>query len=154
MHIFLFLKIRNINEALNSVITEKRLREEGLDPQKIADYMKQVRLRTIKVTKKGVEEDTGGTFIIAYLLVFILYMTLFIYGSIIMRGVLENNLKNVYFLGEASEENKGDFFDSADVLVLPSTFRNYDGENIWNRCSRPDTVSNLGIFWNCNYTIW
>jgi len=62
-HVADFDKIRNINEALNSVIIEKRLKKEGLDPQKIADYMKGVRLKTIKVTKKGVEEERGGTLI-------------------------------------------------------------------------------------------
>ncbi|MBE0460349.1 MAG: ABC transporter permease [Candidatus Aminicenantes bacterium] len=94
-HVADFDKIRNINEALNSVIIEKRLKKEGLDPQKIADYMRRVRLKTIKVTKKGVEEDTGGTFIISYFLVLILYMSLFFYGAIILRGVLEEKTSRV-----------------------------------------------------------
>lgn len=94
-HVADFDKIRNINEALNSVIIEKRLKKEGLDPQKIADYIRRVRLKTIKVTKKGVEEDTGGTFIISYFLVLILYMSLFFYGAIILRGVLEEKTSRV-----------------------------------------------------------
>lgn len=94
-HVSDFDKLRNINEALNSVVIEKRLRKEGLDPQKIAQYIKRVGLKTIKVTKKGEEEDTGGTFLISYLLVLILYMTLFFYGAIIMRGVIEEKNSRV-----------------------------------------------------------
>ncbi|MFC2169164.1 ABC transporter permease [Acidobacteriota bacterium] len=94
-HVSDFNKIRNINDAINSVIFEKRLQREGLDPQKIKKYMRQVQLKTIKVTKKGAEEDTGGTFIISYLLVLILYMTLFFYGAIILRGVIEEKTSKV-----------------------------------------------------------
>jgi len=85
-HVSDFDKLKNINEALNSVVIEKRLRKEGLDPQKIAQYIQRVGLKTIKVTKKGEEED---------LLVLILYMTLFFYGSIIMRGVIEEKTSRV-----------------------------------------------------------
>ena len=94
-HVSDFDEIKNINEALNSVVIEKRLRKEGLDPQKIAQYIQRVGLKTIKITKRGEEEDTGGTFIISYLLVLILYMTLFFYGSIIMRGVIEEKTSRV-----------------------------------------------------------
>jgi len=95
-HVSDFDEIRSIQEALNSVVIGKRLKREGLEPQKIAQYIKRVGLKTIKLTKKGEEEeDTGGTFLISYLLVLILYMTLFFYGSIIMRGVIEEKTSRV-----------------------------------------------------------
>lgn len=88
-HVADFEEIKTVSQAINSLVIEKRLRTEGLDPQKVAEYIKTVEMRTIKVTKKGTEEDQGGTFLISYFLVLILYMTLFFYGSIIMRGVIE-----------------------------------------------------------------
>ncbi|MBN1271819.1 MAG: ABC transporter permease [Candidatus Aminicenantes bacterium] len=88
-HVADFEEIKTINQALNGVVIEKRLETEGLDPKKVAEYIRGVEMRTIKVTKKGTEEDRGGTFLISYFLVLILYMTLFFYGSIIMRGVIE-----------------------------------------------------------------
>ena len=94
-HVSDFNKLKTINEALNSIVIEKRLRGEGLDPQKIARYIRRVRLKTIKVTKRGEEEETGGTFVYSYLLVIILYMTLFFYGAIIMRGVIEEKNSRV-----------------------------------------------------------
>ena len=94
-HVSDFDQIKKINQAVNSVVIGKRLKEEGLDPQKIAEYMRQVELKSHKVTKKGVEEDRGETFAVAYFLVIILYMTLFFYGSIILRGVLEEKTSRV-----------------------------------------------------------
>jgi len=95
-HVSDFDEIKSIHEALNSVVIGKRLKREGLEPQKIAQYIKRVSLRTIKLTKKGEEEEeTGGTFLISYLLVFILYITLFFYGSIILRGVIEEKNSRV-----------------------------------------------------------
>jgi len=94
-HVSDFDEIKSINQAINSVVIEKRLREEGLDPQKITQYIRLVGLKTIKVTKKGEEEDTMGTFLISYLLVIMLYITLFFYGAMIMRGVLEEKTSRV-----------------------------------------------------------
>jgi ABC-2 type transport system permease protein len=88
-------ELAELNDALNSVIIEKRLRKEGLDPQKVSQYIKRVRLTPIKVTKKGEEKDTMGTFMISYFLALILYMAIFIYGSVIMRGVIEEKSAKV-----------------------------------------------------------
>ncbi|MBN2245881.1 MAG: ABC transporter permease, partial [Candidatus Aminicenantes bacterium] len=94
-HVSDFDKIRNISAILNNIVVERRLRTEGLDPYKIAIYMQPVKFSTNKVSTRGVEEDVGGTFIIAYVLVLILYMTLFFYGGIIMRSVLEEKNSRV-----------------------------------------------------------
>jgi len=94
-HVSDFDKIENVHKAINSVIIERRLKVGGLDPEKIGKYMKPVGLKTIKVSKRGEEEDTGGTFIVSYVLVIILYATLFYYGSIILRGVIEEKSSRV-----------------------------------------------------------
>lgn len=94
-HVSDFDKTRNISSAINSIIIGKRLKEEGLDPLKIGSLMRRVKITTKKVTKKGVEEDTGGTFIISYFLVLILYMTLIFYGQMILRGVIEEKNSRV-----------------------------------------------------------
>jgi len=88
-------KLGSLNSALNSVIIEKRLKREGLDPEKISQFIQRVRLKPIKVTKKGEEEDTMGTFWVSYFLALIIYMAIFIYGSVIMRGVIEEKSSRV-----------------------------------------------------------
>lgn len=88
-HVSDFEENRILNQALTGVIVEKRLTRVGLDPGKIAEFTKPVELKTIKVTEKGQEEETGGTFAVSYVLVIILYTTVLIYGSVILRGVIE-----------------------------------------------------------------
>jgi len=90
-----FEKLGALNRALNNVVIEKRLKREGLDPQKVAQYIKRVELQPIKITKKGEEEDTGGTFMISYFLALIIYMAILIYGQVIMRGVIEEKSSRV-----------------------------------------------------------
>jgi len=90
-----FEKLRALNRALNNVVIEKRLKREGLDPQKVAQYIKRVGLQPIKITKKGEEKDTAGTFMISYFLALIIYMAILIYGQVIMRGVIEEKSSRV-----------------------------------------------------------
>ena len=94
-HVSDFDKQGNIGQALSSIIIEKRLRGEGLDPEKIGQYMRPVKLDTKKVTTRGVERDVGGTFMISFVLVLILYMTVIFYGQIILRGVIEEKTSRV-----------------------------------------------------------
>lgn len=94
-HVSDFDKTRNFINVLNSIIIGKRLTEEGLDPQEIGKLLSRISMTTKKVTKRGVEEDTGGTFIIAYFLVLILYMTLIFYGQTILRSVIEEKSSRV-----------------------------------------------------------
>ncbi len=84
-----FDKRGNFSQALSSIIIENRLKGEGLDPRKIGQYTRPVSLVTKKVTARGVERDTGGTFMISWFLVLVLYMTVIFYGQIILRGVIE-----------------------------------------------------------------
>jgi ABC-2 type transport system permease protein len=90
-----FEELRTLNGVLNSVVIEKRLRKEGLDPQEISQFVKRVNLKPIKVTKRGEEEDTMGTFMISYFLGLTIYMAILIYGQVIMRGVIEEKSSRV-----------------------------------------------------------
>jgi ABC-2 type transport system permease protein len=94
-HVSDFNRTSHLHSALNRVVVEKRLKNEELDPQLIGRLMSPVPLTTNKVTARGVEEDTGGTFIVSYFLVLILYMTLIFYGQAIMRGVIEEKSSRV-----------------------------------------------------------
>jgi ABC-2 type transport system permease protein len=90
-----FEELGALSRALSNVVIEKRLKEEGLDPRKVAQYIKQVELQPIKVTKKGEEKDTAGTFVISYFLALVIYMAILIYGQVIMRGVIEEKTSRV-----------------------------------------------------------
>lgn len=89
-------EIDSISKALNKVVVEKRLNQEGLDPQQINRLIKKVELKTIKIVKG--EEKAGG-FVSEYfgtmIFVMILYMTIIMYGQSIMRGVIEEKSSRI-----------------------------------------------------------
>ncbi len=90
----------HLNERLSSRITKIanriRLRQAGLEPTTIQKLTKSIEIETFKITKKGQgQRDTGATFAITYVLVFLLYMTLIVYGSMVMRSVLEEKTSRV-----------------------------------------------------------
>lgn len=88
-------KRENLKNAISTIIIERRLSREGLDPAQITEYIKPVGLTTTKVTKRGTERDTGGEFVFSYFLVLILYATVILYGQIILRGVIEEKSSRV-----------------------------------------------------------
>ncbi len=80
----------NLEGAVSKAVSHFRLSNSGLDPERVRKLAKGVNLRTFKVTGRGKEEeDTGATFMITYILVFFLYISLIIYGVMVMRGVIE-----------------------------------------------------------------
>lgn len=80
----------NLEGAVSKAVSHFRLSNSGLDPERVRKLVKGVNLRTFKVTGRGKEEeDTGATFMITYILVFFLYISLIIYGVMVMRGVIE-----------------------------------------------------------------
>jgi len=90
-----FEAIETLNRALTGVVVGKRLKTEGLDPAKVAAYTRPVKMDTVKISEKGRERDAGGSFIVTFVLVMVLYMTMFMYGSMILRGVLEEKTNRV-----------------------------------------------------------
>jgi ABC-2 type transport system permease protein len=94
-HVSDFVKIRNISETISRIVVANRLNSAGLNPEEIAKFTEKVAFKTNKISERGVEEDTGGTFLISYILVLLLYTTLFFYGSIILRGVIEEKSSRV-----------------------------------------------------------
>jgi ABC-2 type transport system permease protein len=90
-----FSQIETLSRTLSGVVVGKRLKAEGLDPEKITAYTKPVEMDTVKVSEKGRERDTGGSFFVTFVLVMILYMTMFMYGAMILRGVLEEKNNRV-----------------------------------------------------------
>lgn len=89
-------EIDSISKALNKVVVEERLNQEGLEPLLINRLIEKVELKTVKIVKG--EEKAGG-FVSEYfgtlIFVMILYMTIIMYGQSIMRGVIEEKSSRV-----------------------------------------------------------
>ncbi len=85
-----------IRNAVTTIITEKRILHAGLDPESVKKLTRRVSLKTFKVGPGGKErEEKGQTFVIAYILVLFLYMALILYGTYVMRAVIEEKTSRV-----------------------------------------------------------
>ena len=68
----------------------------GLDPEAVGELTRRVDLRTMKLGAKGQEtHDQGQGFLISYVFMMIIYVTVLMYGIYVMRGVLEEKSSHV-----------------------------------------------------------
>ena len=85
-----------VERTLTSVMSDIRLQESGLDPGKVDAMTHWVNAQTFKVDKTGSEESSGEkAFLFSYIMVFILYFALLMYGQYILRGVIEDKNSRV-----------------------------------------------------------
>jgi ABC-2 type transport system permease protein len=91
-----FRLIEVLERSVNNVVVANRLTDAGLDPVAVRELTRRVGLKTLKLGKGGEEtRDQGQTFILAYVFVMIIYMTVLMYGMYVMRGVLEEKSSHV-----------------------------------------------------------
>jgi len=85
-----FLTQRRLEKALTRVFSERRLAAEGYDAGRVVELTRATELKTLKLTEEGAKEEAGmAGFMLAYLLFFLLYLVMAIYGGLVMNGVLE-----------------------------------------------------------------
>jgi ABC-2 type transport system permease protein len=78
-----------LRAALNRALILSRLHARGIQVDNASDITRSADLEFIKVTKSGETVERGQSVGIAIALVLLLYMSLLIYGIIMMRSVLE-----------------------------------------------------------------
>jgi ABC-2 type transport system permease protein len=96
LNVAAFKLLSIIERSVNSVMVADRLTDAGLDPEEVRELTRRVGLNTLKLGKGGEETtDEGQTFILAYVFVMIIYVTVLMYGIYVMRGVLEEKSSHV-----------------------------------------------------------
>ena len=76
--------------ALRQAVTMERLTRRGIDPGLVQEAQQRIHLDTKRITKQGATGETGAaTFFLSYLVGFVLYMAIFLYGVNVMRSVIE-----------------------------------------------------------------
>ena len=89
--------IRALEESVNAAISERKLVRAGFDATQISRYMKAVDMKKFKIDVSG-ESKEGGVrqdFMIAFALLFFLYITVLFYGLFVMRGVIEEKQSRI-----------------------------------------------------------
>ena len=83
------LTLNKLGREIAAAITERRFVGDGADAAKVDLYLRPAALKAIKVTDSGESEQGTGMMVIAYGMVFAIYITLLIYGVTVMKGVAE-----------------------------------------------------------------
>ena len=85
-----------IEGAIRAVVLQSRLEAEGLDPVRIESLTRvRVQLQAERITEKGRGGSGLGASILGFIVAFLLYMMLILYGQNILRSVLEEKTTRV-----------------------------------------------------------
>lgn len=85
-----------IDDAVTSVMKKERLRSAGADSSVMSALKRKTKLTRIKLGEKGAEKDAGEIMaVVGYIMGFLIYMMMFIYGSMVMRAVLEEKTNRI-----------------------------------------------------------
>ncbi len=88
--------VTSLNSSLTNVLRNERLVEAGIAPEIINKVFKKPDITTHKITEKGTEADYAEFYaVIGYVLGFVIYMMMFIYGASVMRGVIEEKANRI-----------------------------------------------------------
>jgi ABC-2 type transport system permease protein len=88
--------IGTLERAINDAVSGLRLKRAGLDQLTISKYTKRVELNRKKVTAGGgVEEGGRADFIVAFVMLFFIYISVLMYGLFVMRGVIEEKQSRI-----------------------------------------------------------
>ena len=87
--------LRMMEDAAGTAITAERLAREGVDRARAAELTRGVDLKPVRLTKTGEREDRGAGFILAFVLVMMLYTTVLMWGQAILTSVIEEKTSRV-----------------------------------------------------------
>lgn len=85
-----------LEDTLTAAIRKIRLTESGISAAELKRIRENVQLRTLKITDEGTQRSsTGLAAILGYVMGFLIYIFMFTYGMIVMRGVIEEKTNRI-----------------------------------------------------------
>jgi ABC-2 type transport system permease protein len=85
-----FMTQEVLEDRLSEVVRRVRLAEAGYDPDKVGELSGSLDLKTVRISEEGSRAEGGiGSVAFAYILFFLLYTMMVIWGQQVMNGVLE-----------------------------------------------------------------
>jgi ABC-2 type transport system permease protein len=91
-----FIDAALISRALRFALSQRELASHGFSPAQAKTLLGPVDLDTVHIDKQGSNRSNGlGAFMLPFLLMFAIYMTVFIYGLYVMRSVMEEKSSRI-----------------------------------------------------------
>ncbi len=88
--------IRKLERAISSSVIERRFAQAGFDKSRIEEFTRSVGMETNKITDSGINKEEGSlSFIISFVMLFFIYMSVLFYGIFVMRGVIEEKQSRI-----------------------------------------------------------
>ena len=86
-----FMTSQQIQSRLNSAVRRQRLLAEGVKVQDVDALSKSVGIATYPVNEKGQEgaQDSGAGFVLVFIIAFLIYMTVLLYGQVVLGAIVE-----------------------------------------------------------------
>jgi ABC-2 type transport system permease protein len=82
----------DISDAISKAVVERRVTEAGLQAEDVRRLTRGVRL---DIRNERGERERGQTFILSFGLLMIIYITILVYGVMVMRGVMEEKQSRI-----------------------------------------------------------
>ena len=85
------------SKTLKDIITERRLQQAGYNPATIKKLIADIDIKTIKVSKQGVEKESGflETFFTGYIFIMLLMFLVISSGQLLIRSVVEEKSNRI-----------------------------------------------------------
>ncbi len=89
-------EMQKLETSMQVALRTERLKRAGIDPYLALPALREVDLQTRKVTDGRLSGESGATsFIIAYLMGFVLYLALVLYGNQVMTSVVDEKSNRI-----------------------------------------------------------
>lgn len=87
----------HIRSSIEREIENQKLRNAGIDQQTLEGMKTQINVSSIKITDEGEEKEARPeiAMIIGYVAGFLIYISIFMFGSQVMRGVIEEKTSRI-----------------------------------------------------------
>ncbi len=80
---------RSLQEALSRAVRDERLIEANINVKTLQELSKPVELQGVKIGATGEERDSGEGFLMVFAVGFVMYLTILMYGQVVLGAVLE-----------------------------------------------------------------
>lgn len=88
--------IGDIEEQMESILQDKRLILAGIDTAIINQAKPNLSINARQITEQGEKDaSVGASFAVGFVAAFLIYISLFIYGTQVMRGVIEEKTTRI-----------------------------------------------------------
>ncbi|MBX6365555.1 MAG: ABC transporter permease [Gemmatimonadetes bacterium] len=81
--------VARLGRAVQGAVQSARLAGQGIDPERLAQAMRPVPLETAKAGAGTARGSGQALYVLGYLLGFVVYLSVLLFGAAVMRGVLE-----------------------------------------------------------------